>query len=309
MFLVINMFKYTLDNKRYHTSNYFFKTKFGKKVFKIPLDINSPCPNKLSGGCIFCSNSSSASISDSSLDIIAQFNKVKRIMEQKWPDGLYIPYFQSGSNTYIDINIMKNYINQLLDQKNVVGIDIATRPDLLTPEWLDYLEKLNKRTFLIVELGLQSSNEYTLQFINRGHTVEDFTKAVRELQKRKIFVVAHIINGLPTDTEEDMLNTVKYLNTIKIDAIKIHMLFVNKNTTLGILYQKQPFSILTKEQYIDIVIKQLQHLSDNIVIMRITGDPIKEDLIAPDWLVKKVCVLNDIDKEMKKRNVYQGDLL
>lgn len=230
-------------------------------------------------------------------------------MEQKWPDGLYIPYFQSGSNTYIDINIMKNYINQLLDQKNVVGIDIATRPDLLTPEWLDYLEKLNKRTFLIVELGLQSSNEYTLQFINRGHTVEDFTKAVRELQKRKIFVVAHIINGLPTDTEEDMLNTVKYLNTIKIDAIKIHMLFVNKNTTLGILYQKQPFSILTKEQYIDIVIKQLQHLSDNIVIMRITGDPIKEDLIAPDWLVKKVCVLNDIDKEMKKRNVYQGDLL
>lgn len=303
------MFKYTLDNKRYHTSNYFFKTKFGQKVFKIPLDINSTCPNKLSGGCIYCSNNSSAAISDSSLDIIAQFNKVKHIMQQKWPDGLYIPYFQSGSNTYIDIDIMKNYINKLIVQDKVVGIDIATRPDLLSPEWLDYFEKLNQKIFLIIELGLQSSNEKTLEFINRGHKVDIFTKAVKELQKRNIFVVAHIINGLPTDTEEDMINTVKYLNEIKIDAIKIHMLFINKNTPLALLYQKQMFPLLSKEQYIDIVIKQLQHLSDNIVIMRITGDPIKEELIAPDWLVKKFGVLNDIDKEMKKRNVDQGDLL
>lgn len=302
------MFKNTLDNKRYHTLNYFFKKKFGQKVFKVPLDINSTCPNQINGGCIYCSNKSVASISDNSLDILEQFENGRKIMEQKWPDSLYIPYFQSGTNTYNDKNLVKGYVDKLLMIPKVVGIDIATRPDCLSDEWLDYLEELNKKTFLIVELGLQSSNDNTLRFINRGHDSKIFKDAVQKLHKRNIFVVAHIINGLPYETKEDMINTIKFVNDCKVDGIKIHMLYIAKNTPLASLYEKNKFHILTREEYIDIVCSQLRLLNENVVVMRITGDPLLNELVAPEWLIKKFMVLNGIDQEMVKRNIYQGDL-
>lgn len=302
------MFKNTLDNKRYHTLNYFFKKKFGQKVFKVPLDINSICPNQASGGCIYCSNKSVASISDNSLDILEQFENGRKIMEQKWPDSLYIPYFQSGTNTYNDKNLVKGYIDKLLMIPKVVGIDIATRPDCLSDEWLDYLEELNKKTFLIVELGLQSSNDNTLRFINRGHNSKTFKDAAEKLHARNIFVVAHIINGLPYETKEDMLNTIKFVNDCKVDGIKIHMLYIAKNTPLASLYETNKFHILTREEYIDIVCSQLRLLNEDVVVMRITGDPLLNDLVAPEWLIKKFMVLNGIDQEMVKRNIYQGDL-
>ena len=302
------MFKNTLDNKRYHTLNYFFKKKFGQKVFKVPLDINSICPNQASGGCIYCSNKSVASISDNSLDILEQFENGRKIMEQKWPDSLYIPYFQSGTNTYNDKNLVKGYVDKLLMIPKVVGIDIATRPDCLSDEWLDYLEDLNKKTFLIVELGLQSSNDNTLRFINRGHDSKTFKDAVDKLHERNIFVVAHIINGLPYETKEDMINTIKFVNDCKVDGIKIHMLYIAKNTPLASLYEKNKFHILTREEYIDIVCCQLRLLNEDVVVMRITGDPELNELVAPEWLVKKFMVLNGIDQEMVKRNIYQGDL-
>ena len=303
------MFKNTLDNKRYHTLNYFFKKKFGQKVFKVPLDINSICPNQASGGCIYCSNKSVASISDNSLDILEQFENGRKIMEQKWPDSLYIPYFQSGTNTYNDKNLVKGYVDKLLMIPKVVGIDIATRPDCLSDEWLDYLEDLNKKTFLIVELGLQSSNDNTLRFINRGHDSKTFKDAVDKLHERNIFVVAHIINGLPYETKEDMINTIKFVNDCKVDGIKIHMLYIAKNTPLASLYEKNKFHILTREEYIDIVCCQLRLLNEDVVVMRITGDPILNELVAPEWLIKKFMVLNGIDQEMVKRNIYQGDSL
>lgn len=302
------MFKNTLDNKRYHTLNYFFKKKFGQKVFKVPLDINSICPNQASGGCIYCSNKSVASISDNSLDILEQFENGRKIMEQKWPDSLYIPYFQSGTNTYNDKNLVKGYVDKLLMIPKVVGIDIATRPDCLSDEWLDYLEELNKKTFLIVELGLQSSNDNTLRFINRGHDSKTFKDAVEKLHARNIFVVAHIINGLPYETKEDMINTIKFVNDCKVDGIKIHMLYIAKNTPLASLYEKNKFHILTREEYIDIVCSQLRLLNEDVVVMRITGDPLLNELVAPEWLIKKFMVLNGIDQEMVKRNIYQGDL-
>lgn len=302
------MFKYTLDNKRYHTLNYFFKTKFGQKVFKVPLNINSTCPNKINGGCIFCSNNSASNISDNSVDILTQFEKAKNILEKKWPNSLYIAYFQSGTNTYNNIKKIKKYIDTLLTIPKVVGISIATRPDCLNDEWLKYFDELNKKTFLMIELGLQSSKEETLKFINRGHDVKCFTKAVKDLQKIKIFTVAHIINGLPFETKEDMINTVKYLNNLKIDAIKIHMLYISKNTKLADIYKKKNIKILKKEKYIDIVCSQLEYINEKVVIERLTGDPIKDELIEPKWLLKKFCVLNDIDKEMVKRNIYQGIL-
>ena len=303
------MFKNTLDNKRYHTLNYFFKKKFGQKVFKVPLDINSTCPNQYNGGCIYCSNKSVAGISDNTLDILEQFEKGRKIMEQKWPDSLYIPYFQSGTNTYNDKNLVKGYIDKLLILPKVIGIDIATRPDCLSDEWLDYLEELNKKTFLIVELGLQSSNNHTLKFINRGHDKEIFKEAVEKLHERNIFVVAHIINGLPYETKEDMINTIKFVNNLKIDGIKIHMLYIAKNTPLANYYENNKFHILTREEYIDIVCDQLRLLNPDVVVMRITGDPELNELVAPEWLIKKFMVLNGIDQEMAKRNIYQGDLL
>ena len=302
------MFKYTLDNKRYHTLNYYFKNKYGKKTFKVSLNGNFSCPNKINGkGCIFCSRLGSGDFAgDKEKDLITQFNEVKTIMEKKWPDSYYIGYFQANTNTFAPIPVLKEKYETILSLPNVIGLNIATRSDAITKECYDYLEELSKKTNLIVELGLQSIHEKTLKFINRGHDLQNFEKAVKELQKRNIETVVHIINGLPGETKEDMVETVKYLNNLKINGLKIHMLHIIENTDLADYYQKQSFHILTKDEYIDIVISQLEYLSPEIVIHRITGDPKKEDLIEPSWLLKKFCVLNDIDKEMVTRNTYQG---
>lgn len=302
------MFKYTLDNKRYHTLNYYFKNRYGKKTFKVSLNGNFSCPNKINGkGCIFCSRLGSGDFAgNKEKDLITQFNEVKKIMEQKWPDSYYIGYFQANTNTFAPVNELKEKYETILSLENVVGLNIATRSDAISQECYEYLSELNKKTNLIVELGLQSIHEKTLKFINRGHDLENFEKAVKELQKRNIETIVHIINGLPGETKEDMLETVKYLNNLNIDGIKIHMLHIIEDTNLADYYKEHPFHILTKEEYIDIVISQLELLKPEIVIHRITGDPKKEDLIEPSWLLKKFCVLNDIDKEMVKRNTYQG---
>ena len=300
------MFKYTLDNKRYHTFNYFLKNKFGCKVFKVPLDAHASCPNIKNGGCIFCKNSSKSNITDSSLSLDKQYEQEVLLLNKKWPNAKHIIYFQTGSNTFININEFKNNVESLLKKENVIGLSIATRSDVISDEYLNYFEKLNKRTFLTIELGLQSSNDSTLKLINRGHDSKNFEIMVKKLHELGIFVVAHIINGLPYETKEDMLNTIRFLNSLDIDAVKIHMLHILKDTKLASMYEKQNFHILTKKEYIDIVISQLELLKDTTVIERITGDPIKEDLIEPKWLIKKFCLLNDIDKEMVKRNTYQG---
>ena len=299
------MFLYSLDNKRYHTLNYFFRNKFGSKVFKVALNAGFTCPNYKNGGCIYCSHGSGNNYQE--MDPVEQFNLVKIPLERKWPNSKYIAYFQANTNTYAPLSVLKEKYEQVLIIPNVYGLDIATRSDALSEEILDYLSELNKRTFLIVELGLQSMHEDTLKFIRRGHDLKNFEEAVKKLKERNIFVVVHIINGLPYETKEMMIETVKYLNTLGIDGIKIHMLYISTGTPLALIYKERAFHLLTKEEYIDIVCEQLEYLDPKIVIMRITGDPIKEELIAPTWLVKKFCVLNDIDKEMKKRDIYQGD--
>ena len=259
------MFKYSLDNKRYHTLNYFYRNKFNNKVFKVPIDAHLDCPNKKNGkGCIYCSDNSKANIINSADDIVKQFQDNIKVLEKKWPNSYYIPYFQAGTNTNAPLKKLKELFEKLLDYPKVVGLAIATRPDTLNNEVLDYLSKLNEKTFLTVEIGLQSSNDETLRFINRGHDVNSFVNGVKELKNRKIFTVAHIINGLPNDTEEDMLNTARLLNNLKVDGIKIHMLYISKNTTLSDIYEKQKFHILSKEEYIDIVIKQLEILDEKI---------------------------------------------
>jgi len=305
------MFKYTLDNKRYHTLNYHFKNKFNEKVIKVSLNAGFTCPNidgtKGYGGCIYCSKTGSGefggNIND---DLITQFNKVKAVMDRKWTSTKYIGYFQARSNTYAPVSILKEKYETILNIDNVIGLFIATRPDCITDECLDYLEDLNKKTYLTIELGLQTIHEKTSKLINRGHTLNEFETMVKKLREKNIDIVVHIINGLPYETEEMMLETVKYLNKLDIQGIKIHMLNIIKDTPLENMYIKENFHILTKEEYIDIVIKQLELLRGEIVIHRITADPEPENLIEPKWLLKKVSLLNDIDKEMKKRNTYQG---
>jgi len=304
----MNNFPYSNTNKRYHTLDYFYKQKFKNKVCKISLNAGFTCPN-LDGkvGCIYCSKTGSGEYAGNKKDnLIKQFNDIKQIMDKKWPNSKYIGYFQARTNTYAPIEILKEKYETILKLENVVGLSIATRPDAITNECLDYLEELNKKTFLTIELGLQTIHPQTTQLINRCHNLKCFETMVKELQKRNIFVVAHIINGLPHETKEMMIETVKYLNKIKIDGIKIHMLSILKNTQLENLYKEKPFHILTKEEYVTIVCDQLEYLNSKIVIQRLTGDPMVEDLIEPNWLVKKVSVLNDIDKEMAKRNSYQG---
>ena len=301
------MFKYSLDNKRYYTLNYYNKMKYNSKVFKISLNAGFTCPNidgsKGTGGCIYCLNGSK---SIDNLDLLKQFITGKNIEEKKWPNSKYIGYFQANTNTYAPLNILKEKYELILKQDNVIGLNIATRPDSINKETYDYLEELSKKTNLVVELGLQTIHSKTMKLLNLCYTLEDFEKALNELNKRNINVVVHIINGLPYETKEDMINTVKYLSNKKILGIKIHMLHILKNTKLNDLYQKEKFHVLTKEEYVDIVCDELEYLREDIVINRITGDPIKEDLVEPTWLIKKFGVLNEIDKEMAKRDSYQG---
>ena len=306
-----NIFKYSDNNKRYHTLDYFYKHKFNSKVFKVSLNAGLSCPNIDGtigkGGCIYCSNSGSGEFAgNKNDDIITQFNEIKKMMLKKWPNAKYIGYFQAHTNTYAPVETLKKLYEPILQQENVVGLNIATRPDAISDECLKYLEELNKKTYLTIELGLQTIHKKTTKIINRCHTLECFENMVKKLREKNINVVVHIINGLPYETKEDMIKTAKYLNTLDIQGIKIHMLSVIKNTKLEKLYQLKPFHILTEEEYIDIVINQLENLSPEIVINRITGDPKLDDLIQPTWLVKKFCVLNNIDKEMVKRNTYQG---
>ena len=309
-----NPFKYSNSNKRYHTLDYFYKEKFKEKVFKVSLDAGFTCPNIDGtvgyGGCIYCSKKGSGDFAGNKNEPIeTQFETIKSIMLHKWPKAKYIGYFQAHTNTYAPVEKLKEIYEKILNKENVVGLNIATRPDAITDECLEYLKELNKKTYLTIELGLQTTNPNTAKLINRCHTLSCFENMVKKLRQENINVVVHIINGLPYETKEDMLNTVKYLNTLDIQGIKIHMLSILKDTAIEELYKKEKFPLLTKEEYIDIVISQLELLRKEIVIHRITGDPKIDDLVEPDWLTKKFCVLNDIDKEMVRRNTYQGKLI
>mgnify|MGYP000221821626 FL=1 len=210
------MFKYSLDNKRYHTLNYYYRNKYGKKVFKVSLNANFSCPNKINGnGCIFCSKLGSGDFAgNASLDLITQFNEVKEIMEHKWPDAYYIGYFQANTNTYAPVNILKTKFEPILKMPNLVGLSIATRSDCINEECLNYLKDLNTRTNLTIELGLQSMYDETLKYINRGHDLNNFITCVKKLKESNIKVVVHIINGLPGETKEMMINTAKFLNDL-----------------------------------------------------------------------------------------------
>lgn len=307
----MNKFEYSNTNKRYHTLDYYYKNKFNEKVFKVSLNAGFSCPNIDGtvgyGGCIYCSKTGSGEFAGNKKDSLEkQFNEIKEMMHKKWPKAKYIGYFQARTNTYAPVDTLKEMYETILNQENVIGLNIATRPDSITDECLDYLTELNKKTYLTIELGLQTTKESTTKLINRCHDLKCFEDMVKRLRERNLDVIVHIINGLPYETKEDMLNTVKYLNKLDIQGLKIHMLSITKDTLLERMYNKEKFKMLTRDEYVDIVIDQLELLRKEIVIHRITGDPKLDELIEPEWLTKKFCVLNEIDKEMVRRDTYQG---
>ena len=307
----MNPFKYTLDNKRYQTFNYYLKNKYHQKVAKVIIDGHFTCPNrdgkKGYGGCIYCSGNGSG---DANLnikeDILTQYEKNKEVMDRKWNNGLYIPYFQSFSNTYGPLKKIQNMIEPFLEKEEVAEIAIATRCDCLNEEIIEYLNNISNIKPIWLELGLQTTNYKSAEFLNLGYNFDDFKKTIELLEKTNIKICIHIINGLPYETKEDMLQTIKDINHLPFDSIKIHMLHILKDTKLASIYKKEPFKILDKEEYIEIVVKQLELLKPEIIIERLTGDPIKDELIAPMWLLNKTIILNDIDKLMAKQNTYQG---
>ncbi len=307
----MNKFKYTLDNKRYHTFNYYLKTKYQNKVAKIPLNADFTCPNldgtKAYGGCIYCSSMGSGDFAgDINDDLTVQFEKMVPVFNRKWPGCKYIAYFQANSNTYGPVAKVAAMVQPFLAREDVVAISLATRPDCLKDEMIEYLAKLAQEKDLWVELGLQTIHDQTGKLINRGHSFAEFESALAKLCAHDINVCVHIINSLPYETREMMLETARTIGKMDIQALKIHMLFVIENTALATMYNRGDFELLSRDEYIEIVSEQLALIDEKIVIERLTGDGNPEDLIAPMWSLRKVTILNDIDKYMKEHDLYQG---
>ena len=303
---------YFTKAKPYNSLNEYYKKEYGKKVAKISLNAGFTCPNrdgrKGYGGCIFCSKNLSGDFAgDKSKSLRQQFDDIKEIILNKWPDTLFMPYFQAGSNTYAPVDYLKKIFNEAIQfDPNIIGISIATRGDCINHDIAKMLGELNKKIHVQVELGLQSSNENTSSYINRQMTNQEFEIAVELLRKQNIEVVCHIINGLPSETTDDMLNTIRYINTLDIQGVKIHSLLILKDTLLADNYKKEKFPIMDLEQYVEIVSKQISILRPDIIIHRLAADGNPNDLIEPKWTTKKMVVMNEIDKYLRKNEIYQG---
>lgn len=310
---VKNPFELSDDNKRYQTYNYYLRHRFGQKVFKVPLNVDLGCPNrdgtKGVGGCIFCSAEKSGDFAGNPADDIqTQFNEIKEKMHYKWHEGLYIPYFQAGSNTYSDVDTLRKMYETALSFENVAGLSIATRADCISEDIADLLGEINRKTYLTVELGLQSIHDKTAQICNRCHTYEDFLNGFEMLKSREINVCVHIINGLPFESREMMIQTAKTVGELGIHSIKIHLLHILKGTRLAKMYENGEFTAMSLEDYADVVCRQLMVLPKDVIIQRVTGDGKKDDLIAPLWSLNKFCVMNEIDKKMAREDLWQGKL-
>lgn len=305
-----NPFPYSDDNKRYHTFNYYLKHTYHQKVFKVPLDLGLTCPNRDGrvgvGGCSFCSALGSGDSIVHHNDIMAQFEDGVAMMRKKWPNGQAMAYFQAYTNTYAPLDKLKACFEPFLKRDDVLALCIATRADCLSDDILAYLEEMTQKKDIWIEVGLQSIHDTTAKAINRGHNYACFLDAISRLSHTHCKICVHLINGLPHETKDMMLASVKALADLPIHALKIHMLHLLKHTQMADEYEKRPFSILSKEEYVALVCEQLTYLPKEMIIERLTGDGLASDLIEPKWTIKKVCVLNEIDKYMVNHDLYQG---
>ncbi|WP_413378943.1 TIGR01212 family radical SAM protein [Alkalihalobacillus sp. 1P02AB] len=299
------------QHKRFFTWNEHLREQFGTKVFKVPLDAGFDCPNRdgnvAFGGCTFCSERGSGDFAGNRQDdLVTQFHTIKNRMHRKWKEGQYIGYFQAYTNTYAPVETLKSYYEIILQQEGVVGLSIATRPDCLPDDVVEYLAELNERTYLWVELGLQTAHDKTGRIINRAHDYQCYVDGVNKLRKHGIRVCAHIINGLPLETTEMMLETAKQVANLDVQGIKIHLLHLLKKTPMVKQFEKGLLELMTLEDYVNVVVDQLEILPPNMIVHRLTGDGPGELMIGPMWSTGKWTVLNAIEKELLRRNSWQG---
>ncbi|MDE5741646.1 MAG: TIGR01212 family radical SAM protein [Oscillospiraceae bacterium] len=298
--------------KRYNAQSSYLKNRFGKKTVKISLNGNFTCPNidgtKGTGGCTYCSAAGSGDFAGKPFQAIAeQFEYGKNLILEKWGDDLcFIPYFQANTNTYAPLPRLKSLFEEALAQENVVGLAVSTRADCISEEAADYFMELSERTYLTVELGLQTVHNKTAGIINRCHSYEDFLQGFNMLKARGINVCVHIINGLPFESREMMLETARKVGGLGLHGIKIHLLHILSGTKIAEQYRKGEFTAMTREDYIDTVCDQIELLPREVIIERLTGDGAGDILIAPLWSRDKRAVLNGIDKELRRRNSTQG---
>lgn len=304
------MFKYTLDNKRYHTLNYHLINKFGEKVYKAVIDAGFTCPNIDGrcgrGGCAYCSDGSGEFTHGSKLSVTEQLQKERERIAGKHENPKLIAYFQAHTNTYAPVEVLRKKYNEAFSFPDVVGMSIATRADCIDGKIADLLAEFSEKTYLTIELGLQTVHDKTACEFNRGYNYETFLEAYKLLRRHNIRICVHIINGLQGETKEDMLETARAVGELCPDAVKIHLLHIVRGTRYAALYEKGEITPMSKADYIETVCAQLEYLPAQTVIERITGDGGKDTLIAPLWSLDKISVLGGIDKEMNQRNTYQG---
>ncbi|MBP3379540.1 MAG: TIGR01212 family radical SAM protein [Ruminococcus sp.] len=307
-----NPFIFSLDNKRYHTLNYHYKTVYGEKLHKAVIDGGFTCPNVDgsvgTGGCIFC-DGGSGYFTQKRMGISKQLELESERIAHKNGKVPIIAYFQANTNTYAPVKRLRKIYEEALEFPGVRGLSIGTRADCLPEDVLDLLSELNKKTLLTVELGMQSVHEKTLSIINRGYSHEEFKKGYFKLKNRGIRVCLHIINGLPGETPEMMKETARQAGQLRPDAVKLQMLHVIRGTRLAEMFARGEVALLSRDEYIDIIVRQLETLPGETVIERITGDGDRLKLIAPLWSADKIAVLGGIDKAMAERNTFQGRLL
>lgn len=296
---------------RMNTINTYLKNKFDSKVVKLSLDGGFTCPNrdgsKGIGGCLFCSASGSGDMAAGSGNIAADLDSQISLLSDKWPDAKYLAYFQSHTNTYAPVDELRQKYYAALEHPAVSGIAIATRPDCIDNDVLDLLEELNEKTFLWVELGLQTIHQDTMDAMNLCYTLEEYDNAVNQLLSRNIRVVTHLILGLPGETREMMLDSVKHVCKNKIFGMKLHMFNLVKGSRMEKTHPDY-VSFESIDSYVDLLISAVELIPPEITLHRISGDAPRSTLIAPEWSYMKRSILNAIHKEMRDRNTWQGRL-
>jgi len=300
-------------DKHFHTWNYEMRQQFGSKVFKVMLDAGFTCPNRdgsiAKGGCTFCSARGSGDFAGSRRDdLVTQFDHIRDRQHQKWPEASYIGYFQAYTNTYAPVETLREYYEVILEQPGVVGLSIATRPDCLPEDVIEYLAELNKRTYLWVEMGLQTIHDSTSTLINRAHDTACYEDAVRRLREHNIRVCTHIIYGLPQETHQMMLDTAKAVARMDVQGIKIHLLHLMRKTPMVKQYEAGLLQFLELDEYVKLIVDTLEFLPPEMIIHRLTGDAPRDLLIGPLWSQRKWEVLNAIDRELRQRGTWQGKL-
>ena len=301
------------EDKPYHSLDYELKKRFGEKIYKLSLNGGMTCPNRDgkvgTRGCIFCSEGGSGDFAGSARQSVSeQIEAQKKLLSQKRPVKKYIAYFQAYTNTYAPVNYLEEIFTEAIFRPEVAVLSIATRPDCLGEDVLELLERLNRIKPVWVELGLQTIHEETAAFIRRGYPLSCFEEAVENLRIRGLEVVVHTILGLPGETQDMVLETMRYLNHKDIQGIKLQLLHILKHTDLAAYYEEHPFPVFSMEEYLQLLIHCLEVLSPDLVIHRLTGDGPKELLIAPLWSSAKRTVLNSLHQELKKQNTWQGRL-